>query len=85
MEMKDWYQKRNDRINRIENVRLDYLTDKPIAVIIGKTDINRYSNQLMTLISLNILSKWNSRITIELNSSIECCLPNLEKTVKMTT
>jgi hypothetical protein len=80
MEMKDWYQKRNDRINRIENIRLDYLTDKPIAVIIGKNNINRYSNQLMTLISLNILSKWNSRITTELNGSIECCLPNYPNT-----
>lgn len=75
MEMKDWYQRRNDRINRVENVRLDSLTDKPIAVIIGKTNINRYSNQLMALVSLNILSKWNSCLTIELDSSIECCLP----------
>lgn len=78
--MKDWYQKRNDRINRIENVQLNYLTEKPIAVIIGENDINRYSNQLMTLISLILLSKWNSCLTIELRSSIECCLPNYPNT-----
>jgi hypothetical protein len=80
MEATDFYKKRNDRINRIDNVNIDHLTEKPVAVIIGNTDIFRFSNQLMAVVSLNLLSRWNSMITIELDPTIECCLPIYSET-----
>lgn len=64
-----WYQLRDDRASRIDNVAIDKISKFKIGVFISKE--LQYSAEKKFLISntLNILSRWCRSITIELNDT----------------
>lgn len=87
MDKVKWYTERNDRTNRIDEVLLNS-ESKRIGVIIENPET--YSSQVMALISLNIMSRWCRKISIQIPGNINCILKDrtnftfnklLEKTV----
>jgi hypothetical protein len=73
MEKIAWYEQRNDRTNRIDEVLLDS-SAKRIGIVIENPE--SYTNQVMALICLNIMSRWCRRISIEVTSDVACCIYN---------
>ncbi|WP_171971842.1 ThiF family adenylyltransferase [Mangrovimonas sp. DI 80] len=70
MNKEEWYHKRNDRSNRIEGVLLGP-SAKRIGIKIGNE--SKYSVQVLSLVLLNIMSRWCRRITVEL-IDVDCVL-----------
>lgn len=74
MDANEWYQLRNNRTNRIDEIILDS-SSKRIGIYVSEKFINYYSTQVLILLILNILSRWCRRIVIEMPENIKCLIP----------
>jgi hypothetical protein len=76
MEAAEWYELRNDRANRINDVLLDS-SAKTIAVVVG--DSESLSHQTMAVTMANTLSRWCRRVTFFLSKSARSLVPGNPK------
>lgn len=73
LEINEWYSLRDDRTRRVNGV--SGFENFSLGVIIG-ADADRTSIQSTALVALNILSRWCRKIRIQIDSSINLCIPN---------
>lgn len=71
MDQIEWYKERNDRTNRVDNIILDS-SAKRIGVYIPSESAQNYSTQVLAFLTINIMSRWCRRITIQMANDIEC-------------
>jgi len=71
VDIKKLYNERNDRINRLLGFNLDSSV-KRIGVVITKDADFSYSDQVMAIMTLNILARWCQKIVIDVDESIVC-------------
>lgn len=89
MDAQEWYRLRNDRTNRVDNIVLDS-SAKRIGIYIGNEAVRDYSMQVLSFLTVNILSRWCRKLTIQISEEIESILPGrsgslrsiIEKSVK---
>jgi hypothetical protein len=89
MNKEEWYKQRDDRTNRIDGINLHETRDVVIGVLVGEIDIENYSNQVMALAAVNILSRWASNLTISCPKEAKCNIPgsranNLHEEIEKT-
>lgn len=76
MKKSEWYEKRNNRINHVDGIKLDYSQKLSICIVGGIDCINSYSGQVMLLVSINIFTRWYNSLTVNLTDDASCLIPN---------
>lgn len=70
----EWYKQRDDRTNRLSVLK--DIENYSIGVVVNSEIEKSSPLQLMTLLSLNMLSRWCRRLEIEIQPNIKCVLKN---------
>jgi hypothetical protein len=79
----DWYQKKVDRITRVEGVTIEKLAGKSVSLVIDENNLHRYSNQAMVIIVITLLSRWCNKIHVIISADQPSIVPGFEaKTMK---
>jgi len=70
MTQNEWTELKFDRLNRITGVSSEKLVDKKICVYINEEAFSYYSNQVMTIVAVTILSKWCNNISVNVSDKL---------------
>ncbi len=68
-----WYQTRDDRTKRVPGVTIN--KDYSVGVLVDRDVVSSCPTQIMSLIALNILSRWCRNVTIDVPDDTICILP----------
>ncbi len=71
----NWYRKKFDRMGRIDGVFIEKINPRSITLIIDSAELFQYSNQVATIVSTILLSKWCNNIHIVLEKDCRSVVP----------
>jgi hypothetical protein len=71
----DWYRSKVDRIGRIDGIFIEKLATRSATIHINPADLVYYSNQVMTIVSVILLSNWCNNIHIVLERDQPSVVP----------
>lgn len=74
----EWYSRRNNRINNVEGINLNYKQELSVCIVAGNNCINTYSGQVMLLVTINLFSRWCNQLNVKMPTDVACLIPNYE-------
>lgn len=79
----DWYKTKVDRMGRIEGVFIEKLGFTSATLFLSPKELNSYSNQVMVIVSVILLSNWCNSIHIVIPEDQTCIVPGFQgKSIK---